>query len=525
MFKKFILISVVSISYIFANISTEQQNTNARDKSIQKSFDKTKSREKSKQITSEKGYEFSRGKEVNKQKEREYSISSERSKNISKSKSFKRTVEMPATLMMPEVDYLLDNFFDYYTGDVRNFILNLPMRESDLPKVLVKYIEDEEIKKKSLEFFKGSYGTAFYYYMQEVTRGAFGAKYNHNMFVNQITAMVLQGARDKYNKLFNNFFKTRGLPYINLSARSKGGIEYGTPVEIETMPIYIDATGSSWIGNFITTITDFKQSELRFLSKKGFNLIGNLIEKKLIIYKNNKVVIESSNDKIAHYYGDLLFIRELNKNDEIVIDKKIGADGINLSARRVNYDRKKFDSYFKKLMKLYQEAFSNIDLRKQQKYSLDEIKYLVREYLYKKIYPNSNDFLEKYTKRKDAFWMPKGVVLKDYPQVSTQFNDIIFSKREGIILNRRIVFQIEDSNSVQKSFNRLLRNTKTKRFAMHIKKAINEFNRKNRQDLARLTMQLAKKIAVSKNSTKKMDLISKAGTSTEILKELMQFVK
>ena len=153
MFKKFILISVVSISYIFANISTEQQNTNARDKSIQKSFDKTKSREKSKQITSEKGYEFSRGKEVNKQKEREYSISSERSKNISKSKSFKRTVEMPATLMMPEVDYLLDNFFDYYTGDVRNFILNLPMRESDLPKVLVKYIEDEEIKKKSLEFF------------------------------------------------------------------------------------------------------------------------------------------------------------------------------------------------------------------------------------------------------------------------------------------------------------------------------------------------------------------------------------
>lgn len=70
-----------------------------------------------------------------------------------------------------------------------------------------------------------------------------------------------------------------------------------------------------------------------------------------------------------------------------------------------------------------------------------------------------------------------------------------------------------------------MREAKSEKFAESVKKAINQFQRENKQDMARLAMQLANKIASNKNYLTKQDLINKAGTSTDLLKSMLDIVK
>ena len=148
------------------------------------------------------------------------------------------------------------------------------------------------------------------------------------------------------------------------------------------------------------------------------------------------------------------------------------------------------------------------------------MQFRVREYLYKKFH-KKDDFLERYLNDPSDFWRPKKKELIALPLVNTSYNDVIFSKNEGIMLNQKISFQIESSESVQESFNRSMREAKSKKFVESVKRAINQFQRKNKQDMARLAMQLANKIVQNKNYSTKLDEISKASTSTELLKNML----
>lgn len=99
------------------------------------------------------------------------------------------------------------------------------------------------------------------------------------------------------------------------------------------------------------------------------------------------------------------------------------------------------------------------------------------------------------------------------------------STLKGYILNQKISFNIESSESVQENFNRAMREANSEKFAESVKRAINQFQRENKQDMARLAMQLANKIASNKNYLIKQDLINKASTSTDILKSMLDIVK
>lgn len=212
---------------------------------------------------------------------------------------------------------------------------------------------------------------------------------------------------------------------------------------------------------------------------------------------------------------------EMSNKNITVIDRVLNADGINLSKKN---EHNKFDDYFKKLMKLYIEAFSSVNISENNTYSLEEIQYRVREYLYKKT-TGRDDFLERYLSDPSDFWKPRGKDLIKLPRVQTSYNDVIFSKSEGYILNQKISFNIESSESVQENFNRALREANSEKFAESVKRAINQFQRENKQDMARLAMQLANKIASNKNYLIKQDLINKASTSTDILKSMLDIVK
>ena len=138
-------------------------------------------------------------------------------------------------------------------------------------------------------------------------------------------------------------------------------------------------------------------------------------------------------------------------------------------------------------MKLYIEAFSSINISENNTYSLEEIQYRVREYLYKRI-TGRNDFIERYLNDPSDFWKPKGKDIIKFPNVQTSYNDVIFSKSEGYILNQKISFNIESSESVQENFNKSLRESNSEKFAESVKNAVNQFQRENKQDMARLAI-------------------------------------
>jgi len=115
--------------------------------------------------------------------------------------------------------------------------------------------------------------------------------------------------------------------------------------------------------------------------------------------------------------------------------------------------------------------------------------------------------------------------LLNYPVVHTSYNDVIFNKKEGIILNRKMTITIEKSSSIDKRFNQLLKTQATTRFAKTITQTINIFERQNKQELVRLTKALAVKFANSKDFAKKQNIVNSAKTSTDVLNTLINLVK
>lgn len=527
--KKILIISTVLATALFANsIGQDEQYTNTNDKSVQKSTDQSATDEKSKSITKEKGQEINQGSETSKSKEKEQTISTETSKSDSKSKSIKRVIDMQATMMMPEVDYLVEKFIDKHTKDPRTFMDWLPIRESDYPEMFVS------LKNKDAMLSRNNY----MYYRDESAYQTIGNNMAHKARIAggggngleaayaktmAMTNLLMEDFGKKYDKLFNEFFSIYGLPSVAVSTRTYEIPEFYFAVSFYKSKFITDVSGG-WNGNFVFTIKNFFDNDLKFFNK-DYILQTKPQEGKFVLLKNSQPVIEISPVRELHFYGDLIFMRdfggEMSNKNITVIDRVLNADGINLSKKN---EHNKFDDYFKKLMKLYIEAFSSVNISENNTYSLEEIQYRVREYLYKRT-TGKDDFLERYLSDPSDFWKPRGKDLIKLPRVQTSYNDVIFSKSEGYILNQKISFNIESSESVQENFNRAMREAKSEKFAESVKKAINQFQRENKQDMARLAMQLANKIALNKNYLTKQDLINKAGTSTDLLKSMLDIVK
>lgn len=527
--NKIFILSTVLATALFANsIGQDEQYTNTNDKSVQKNSDQSATDEKSKSISKEKGQEVNQGSETSKSKEKERTLSTETSQSDSKSKSIKRVIDMQATMMMPEVDYLVEEFINKYTKDPRTFMEWLPIRDSDLPEAFINFRDNE---------FMEAQNNHMYYINEGMWRG------NNN--VNAASASMAGGGavamiapagqsaqmihilfkefNHKYSKMFNEFFNTYGLSSVKINTRTYEMPQLYFALEFYKSKFIVDVSGG-WSGNFVFTMKNFFDNDLKFFNK-DYILQTKPQEGKFVLLKNSQPVIEISPVRELHFYGDLIFMRdfggEMSNKNITVIDRVLNADGINLSKKN---EHNKFDDYFKKLMKLYIEAFSSVNISENNTYSLEEIQYRVREYLYKKT-TGRDDFLERYLSDPSDFWKPRGKDLIKLPRVQTSYNDVIFSKSEGYILNQKISFNIESSESVQENFNRAMREANSEKFAESVKRAINQFQRENKQDMARLAMQLANKIASNKNYLIKQDLINKASTSTDILKSMLDIVK
>lgn len=556
--KRAIILSTVLATALFANsIGQEEQYTDTNDKSTQRSFDTSKTDETSKTFTKEKGQEVNQGSETSKSKEKEQTLSKEESKIDSQSKSMKRTVDIQATMMMQEVDFLVQTFINHNMKNAKHFTSALVPSLGDFPvewqryfnwkpknfqqmiQVLDRYFEQDEVEKKremekqaynnrwggsesSRDFWKRETGVIDY--QQHINFHSCGKPFSLvSANEAQFAFCVINTYKDKYNKLLIDFYNGYGLP-INSSA-SIGTVSKGEDPNTITKAMILEKIYSINFGG--NTRGELYFSLLQGM-KSDFTLFdGNMYtqykpsENSFMMAYNNMPIIAFDNNEILHFYGDLVFNAETRKQSIVVIDKKINADGLNLSLQN---QHNKFDDYFKKLMKLYLEAFNSINIGKEETYSFEEIQYRVREYLYKKI-TGKEDFLEKYLNDPSDFWRPQGKDLVNFPKVNTSFNDVVFSKSEGYILNQKISFNIETSDSVQKNFNESIRNAKSEKFAENVKKAINQFQRENKQDMARLAMQLANKIASNENYLRKQDLINRASTSTDILKSMLDIVK
>ncbi|WP_456370535.1 hypothetical protein [Thermodesulfatator atlanticus] len=523
---RLVIVSAICASALLANnISTEEQYHKGRDKSYQKATDSSQTTDKSVQKSKEKGRELTKGKESVKSKEFEKSVAIEKSKSKSEAKSIKRTVEMAATFMMPEVDRLIERLMATFTKYPRGFLDNLPVKESDYPptfRALMEY-EDMQVAANPYFYAKKYRDENVNYTLSYKTPDNVLTPVSTNMAAYSNATALMKSFSRKYTGLFNYFFKVYGLPFTSIDVRTHEIPKYNIALEFYKVRFYADATGE-WQGNFVFTLKNFFVNDLKFFSKR-YILQAVPHEGRFLLLRNSNPVIEISPLRELHFYGDLIFLRdfggEFSNKNITVLDRKINADGIKLNMPNPH---NKFDDYFKKLMKLYIEAFSSIGISKNESYSLEEIRYRAREYLYRKT-TGKNDFLKCYLSEKSDFWRPKGEDLITLPNVSTSYNDIVYSKQDGILLNRRIVFQIETADSIQQNFNRLIREAKNKRFAQSIKKAVNQFIRENRQDAARLVMQLSLKLLQSENFTLKQDLISKATTSTDVLQNLLNLVK
>ena len=526
--KLIITITVLLATALFANsIGQDEQYHNSTDRSINKSIDVTNSDEHSKSLTKEKGKEVTQGLETSKSKEKESSTSQEKSHSQSSSQSSRRTTEIQATMLMPEIDALLERFITHYTKDPRTFLEWLPIRENDLPEKFKAFAEEESKMASQNYMYYNDQGMAQAYENQVnmSARMGFGGNvgadssiaYTHLMMRNLMGSFT-----NKYNKLFNEFFTLYGLPQAEVSART-----YEVPQRYLAIEFYksrfVTDVGGNWQGNFVYTIKNFFDTDLKFFSK-DYLLQAQPQQSKFLLLKNSQPILEISPMRELSFYGDLIFIRdfggEMSNRNFLVIDRKINADGTKLNHPNTH---SKFDDYFKKLMSLYLEAFANIGMNKE-KLSVEEIQFRTREYIYKKM-TGRNDFLPRYLHEKEAFWKPTGDELAKFPTIKTSYNDVIFSKADGMILNQKVAFSTESSQSIQDGFSRLEREAQSQKFSENVRKAINEFQRENKQDMARLAMQLANKIANSQNSAAKQELVNKATTSTDLINTMSNLVK
>jgi hypothetical protein len=516
----------ISCNLYAASVGIDNQKHQTIDKSVQESQDQSFTDENSKTATKEKGKDINYGTESSKSKDIESSLSKETSLSNSKSKSLERTVDMQATMMMQEVDFLVKKFIDHNMLAVKEFTKDLSPSFADLPPNWQRYFHykpkngSEIFKSISKNFDDNEYsmGSMRCVAPQSWTIGIDAVDLN-------FIPCAIATFGNKYSSMLPKFFNKYGL---TINSRVSVGTAGDTSITF--------MSSKATLGDFLFSINfgGNTRGELYFSLLQGmksdFTLFdGNMYtqykpsENSFMMAYKNMPIIAFDNNEILHFYGDLVFNAETRKQSIVIIDKKINADGLNLS---MGNQHNKFDDYFKKLMKLYLEAFASIGISQnnQNNYSFEEIEYRVREYLYQKT-TGKDDFLEQYLTNPKDFWRPNKDDLQKLPIVNTGFNDVIYSKQDGMILNQKISFQIKSSDSVNESFNRAMREARNERFTESVRKAVNQFERENKSDLARLTKQLATKITESENASAKMDRVSKSSISTDVLKNLLNIAK
>lgn len=504
--RVFFIIFIISIFLYGANIEINNQKQQSINKNTQKSKEKGYSKEKSKTSSKERGRNIDYAKEKSKSQEIEKSISKEKSLSYSKIKNLKRSVEIKATMLMPEVDFLIKRFIKHYLSKVKTFISQLQPSYYDLPPKWQEYFGYNLLPENR------------YNVTCEPPK-------SYTIHIDAVDSNFILCAINTFNKKYQTilpeFFKKYGLKISSSYSigYAGGDMPMTTSKAVFGESLFSIKFGGNTRGELYISLRGLK-SDFTIYNNLFFTQYKPINNSFLMAYKNIPIIILNNNEML-HFYGDLVFKLDILKQSIIVTDKKINADGINLSRNNLH---NKFDDYFKKLMKLYLEAFSNLNLNSQENYSIEEIKYKTREYIYKKV-KKRNDFFQQYLTNPIDFWRPNKKELQNLPLVNTGFNDIIYSKQDGIILNRTISFQVETENSINRSYNRLIRESKNKKFANTIKKAVSQFERENKTELARLTKQLAIKIVNSKNAEAKMDRIIKQSISTDILKQLLNLTK
>jgi len=493
-----VLIMMFIISSLHAtSIGTEESYSNSNSYSNQKNKEKSFSKTKEKTKTKEKGIEKNKNKSLAKEKSIENSFLLEKSHSLSKMQITKSTISISLTQLMPEVDYLINRILNDLINPDKYFIEHFPLSRDDMPENVTKLPMLSQfhpsIVIKTERFLIKYLSHRYRQYIID---------YIHNYINNfKITVGATAGLSNISIKDFNGFMQNNTMYDFTL------GANYWIILNGDIRGKMIFSFDGAMLDPLFLRVPAYNL----FIS---YNPMSNIFE---MIYKNRKIIY-LSNDKIAHFYGDLILTEDYNNNNILVIDQKIGADGLYLDKRNSHF---KFDDYFKKLMKLYLEAFNHLE---NKIYSVEEVKFLIRRYIYKKI-SGKNDFFKRYINDPTDFWRPKKDDLINYPLVRTSFNDIIFDKKDGIILNRRVFISIEKSSSIDEKFNRLFKNQVTRRFAQTIAKTISYFEKENKQELARLTKSLAIRFVNSKNFVKKQDLINKAMTSTDVLHTLINILK
>ncbi len=559
--KSILFVASISIScnLYAASVGIDNQKHQTIDKSVQESQDQSFTDENSKTATKEKGKDINYGTESSKSKDIESSISKETSLSDSKSKSLERTVDIQATMMMQEVDFLIQTFINHNMEKVKHFTSALVPSLGDFPvdwqtyfnweprngyqmlQLFKRYSEQNELEKKrkmERQAYNNRWGSkSGREYWESLTGGVDFSEdglnfhtcgkplYSVSSSEMQFDFCVINIYKDKYSKLLPDFYNRYGLPFdsrISIGTVSKGNHPFTVTKAMILDTVYSINFGGNVRGELYFSLGQGIKSNFTLFDGNMYTQYKPSENSFMMAYKNTPI-IALDNNEILHFYGDLVFNAETRKQSIVVIDKKINADGLNLSLQN---QHNKFDDYFKKLMKLYLEAFTSIGISQnnQNNYSFEEIEYRVREYLYQKT-TGKDDFLEQYLTNPKDFWRPNKDDLQKLPVVNTGFNDVIYSKQDGMILNQKISFQIKSSDSVNESFNRAMREARNERFTESVRKAVNQFERENKSDLARLTKQLAIKITESKNASAKMDRVSKSSSSTDVLKNLLNIAK
>ena len=374
----FVSASLLITSLNAASIGMEESYSNSSSYSHQKNIEKSDSKTKEKTKSSEKGFEKSKNKSFSKNKSVERSFSKERSLSYSKNLTTKSTISINVTQLMPEIDYLVNRILRRLIVHDKYFINNLPISRNEIPdgmtkipimaqydiidngpiligktqRLLIRYLSNE-IKKKIFKYIFSYFKET--YFRIGITAGL------KNIITNCGTALLTQ---PNLARMGMCDFTIGASYWAILSGDIQGQMEF------------------SFEGAILKPINLMSP-------KYYFYLFFDPIKNTFVFSFKNKNIIYLSNSKIAHFYGDLVLIEDYDTNNILVVDQKINADGLYLNQPNSNM---KFDSYFKKLMKLYLEAFQHLY---NGTYSFEEAKFLIRKYIYEKV-TGRNDFIQRY---------------------------------------------------------------------------------------------------------------------------------
>jgi len=504
-----LILSIVLFSNLFAaSVGTEESYSNSSSFNQQKNIEKSKTRNFEKTKSSEKGIEKNKNKSLSKTKSIENTLAIENSFSLSKNYSSKLTTSIAETQLMPEIDYLINKVMNKLVENDKYFIQNLVLKRYQIPDGMttIPIIADYDV----LDNGAGLIGKQFKILIGWLTNEYRQKIVNYIAFYLKNYSLRIGGTAG-----LNNTFKCTPATAIayqpELARRGLCDITVGANYFVLLSGDVQGRIEASFSGSLLTPIFLRIPKYYIFIT---FDPTRNIFE---VSYKNRKIVYLTP-DETLHFYGDLIFDENYLNNNIVVVNQKINADGLTLNQPN---QHNKFDDYFKKLMKLYLEAFKSL---RGGTYSVDEVKFLIRKYIYEKVY-HKNDFVQQYINNPTDFWRPRKKDLLNYSLVHTSYSDIVFDKKDGIILNQKVFFTIEKSSVIDRRFNQLIKTQKNKTFTKTISKTIAVFEKENRQDLVRLTKALAIKFASSKDFGKKQNLITKASTSTDVLNNLLNLVK